>query len=79
MIRNKVVVGDRVRIMGCSGIGSDKHGTVLSWHNPLAKTVRVTYPFGGGRTPQSMGWFAVQLDGELTITSYPGDRLIILN
>lgn len=77
--RRDAKIGDRIRIMGCSGIGSGKHGIVLSWNDPLARTVRTTYPFCGGRTPQSMGWFAVQLDGEIAITSYPKDRLIVLN
>jgi hypothetical protein len=77
-MKRKVITGDRVRIMCGSGIGSNKHGVVVSWDNPLACTVKVTYPFCGGRTPKSMGWLAVKLDGEVSITSYPEDRLIIM-
>lgn len=71
-----VKVEDRVMVVYGSGIGSGKHGIVLSWDNPLCRTVKVTYPFCGGRTPQSMGWLAVKLDEEIVITSYPIDRLI---
>jgi len=58
-----------------SGIGSGKYGIILSWDNPLVNTIKITYPFCGGRTPQSMGWLAVKLDGEIVITSFPVDRL----
>jgi len=71
-----IEIGDRVRVMDCSGIGSGKHGIVLSWNNPLSRTVKVTYPFCGGHTPQGMGWVAVKLDEEIGVTSYPVDRLI---
>lgn len=57
-----------------SGIGSGKSCVIIDWKHQLTKQLRQEYPFVGGRTPQSMGWVAVQFeDGSLG--TYPKNRV----
>ncbi len=73
-IPTEAAPGARVRVADLSGIDSGKTGVILDWNDPATREVRVSYPFVGGRSPQSMGWVAIKLD-DGTVTTMPDDRI----
>ena len=58
-----------------SGLDSERECTIIPWSE--AQTLARQYPFVGGRTPQGMGWVAVQFD-DGTINTFPKRRVVLL-
>jgi hypothetical protein len=71
---DKLSAGMRVQISEGSGLDSGKQGELLSWTDSRTRIERASYPFVGGRTPQSMHWSPILLDSG-RVVSIPNNRI----